>query len=82
MVLVGLEPSTSEPPDDTRVRPEKAPISVISRRPDEALARNGAEPFAVFTADTKPARSVVATLSATEYGVVPSVTVKVSGVTS
>ncbi|MNY74820.1 hypothetical protein D3C86_2139370 [compost metagenome] len=66
----------------TIVSPPKVPNWVISNLPDEALARNGAEPLAVLKADTRPARSVVAVVRFTAYGVAPSVTVTDSGVTS
>ncbi|MNC34493.1 hypothetical protein D3C75_829280 [compost metagenome] len=55
---------------------------MTSRRPDEALAMNGAEPLAVLNADTRPARLVAAVVRLTAYGVPPSVTVTDSGVTS
>ncbi|MNC79014.1 hypothetical protein D3C75_1313720 [compost metagenome] len=55
---------------------------MISNLPDDALARNGAEPLAVLKADTKPARSVAAVVRLTAYGVLPRVTVTDSGVTS
>ena len=81
VVLIGLEPSTSAPPDETRASPLLVPVCVSRTFPAEALATNGAPPLAVLMAETSPARSVVAVFSATEYGVAPSETVKVSAVT-
>ncbi|MNO81830.1 hypothetical protein D3C76_730850 [compost metagenome] len=80
----GLAPKMSEV---VPVRPSPTPLngavcSAIRSRPAEALATSGVPANALFTADTKPARLVVAVFSVTGNVLAPRVTVKLSGTTS
>ena len=63
-------------------KPVNVETSVISSRPDDALAMKGAAPLALLNADTSPARSVVAVSRVTGCAVAPRLTVNDRGVTS
>ena len=81
VTLTGVAPSTTVAPEEVSAMPLLVPVCVRRTFPADELAVNGAAPLAVLMAVIRPAKLVVAVFSVTEYGVAPSDTVKVSGVT-